>query len=89
MRGELTVTGTATAIEGPLVFLRRNVTATLNEAVEVLIDDQPPRPEQLQAFPIPSGQNQGRQQRQPLWRSEDHAPILAPCPRPAISNPPG
>ena len=36
MRPELSVTGTATAIEGPLLFLRRNVEAGLNEAVEII-----------------------------------------------------
>ena len=35
MRPELTVQGTATAIEGPLLFLRRNVEVGLNEAVEI------------------------------------------------------
>ena len=35
MRPELTVHGTATAIEGPLLFLRRNVEVGLNEAVEI------------------------------------------------------
>jgi hypothetical protein len=39
MRPELTVHGTATAIEGPLLFLRRNVEVGLNEAVEV-VDEQ-------------------------------------------------
>ena len=35
MRPELSVQGTATAIEGPLLFLRRNVEVGLNEAVEI------------------------------------------------------
>lgn len=35
MRPELTTHGTATAIEGPLLFLRRNVEVGLNEAVEI------------------------------------------------------
>jgi V/A-type H+/Na+-transporting ATPase subunit B len=43
MRPDLTVQGTATAIDGPLLFLRRNVEAGLNEAVEILSEDQPPR----------------------------------------------
>jgi len=38
MRAELTVTGAATAIEGPLLFLRRTVQVGLNEAVEVIDD---------------------------------------------------
>ena len=41
MRPELSVTGTATAIEGPLLFLRRNVEAGLNEAVEILGEGKP------------------------------------------------
>ena len=36
MRPELSVPGTATAIDGPLLFLRRNVEVGLNEAVEIL-----------------------------------------------------
>ena len=43
MRPELSVQGTATAIEGPLLFLRRNVEAGLNEAVEILSESQPPK----------------------------------------------
>lgn len=43
MRPELSVQGTATAIEGPLLFLRRNVEAGLNEAVEILSEGQPPK----------------------------------------------
>jgi V/A-type H+/Na+-transporting ATPase subunit B len=39
MLAELTVHGTATAIEGPLLFLRRNVEVGLNEAVEVVDDN--------------------------------------------------
>jgi V/A-type H+/Na+-transporting ATPase subunit B len=35
MRPELSTQGTATAIEGPLLFLKRNVQARLNDAVEV------------------------------------------------------
>ena len=41
MRPELSVTGTATAIEGPLLFLRRNVDVGLNEAVEILSEGKP------------------------------------------------
>jgi V/A-type H+-transporting ATPase subunit B len=43
MRPELSVQGTASAIEGPLLFLRRNVEAGLNEAVEILSEGQPPK----------------------------------------------
>jgi V/A-type H+-transporting ATPase subunit B len=43
MRPELSVLGTATAIEGPLLFLRRNVEAGLNEAVEILSGGKPPK----------------------------------------------
>jgi V/A-type H+-transporting ATPase subunit B len=43
MRPELTAQGTATAIEGPLLFLVRNVDVGLNEAVEVLVEDGSPR----------------------------------------------
>ncbi|HYA06865.1 MAG TPA: V-type ATP synthase subunit B [Xanthobacteraceae bacterium] len=43
MRPELLVQGTATAIEGPLLFLRRNVEAGLNEAVEILSESAPPK----------------------------------------------
>jgi len=43
MRPELSVRGTATAIEGPLLFLRRNVEAGLNEAVEILSGGKPPK----------------------------------------------
>ena len=43
MRPELLVQGTATAIEGPLLFLRRNVEAGLNEAVEILSESGPPK----------------------------------------------
>jgi V/A-type H+/Na+-transporting ATPase subunit B len=43
MRPELSVQGTATAIEGPLLFLRRNVEAGLNEAVEILSESEPPK----------------------------------------------
>jgi V/A-type H+-transporting ATPase subunit B len=35
MRPDLSAQGTATAIEGPLLFLRRNVEVGLNEAVEI------------------------------------------------------
>lgn len=42
MRPELTVQGTATAIEGPLLFLRRNVEVGLNEAVEIHEQGLPP-----------------------------------------------
>jgi V/A-type H+/Na+-transporting ATPase subunit B len=43
MRPELTAQGTATAIEGPLLFLQRNVEVGLNEAVEILRDGEQPR----------------------------------------------
>jgi V/A-type H+-transporting ATPase subunit B len=43
MRPELSTHGTATAIEGPLLFLRRNVEVGLNEAVEILSEDLPPK----------------------------------------------
>ena len=43
MRAELTTRGTATRIDGPLLFLRRNVLVSLGEAVDVLIGDEPPR----------------------------------------------
>lgn len=42
---DLSVQGTATRIDGPLLFLRRNLVVTLGEAVEVtLAGEQPPRP---------------------------------------------
>jgi V/A-type H+-transporting ATPase subunit B len=43
MRPDLTVRGTATAIEGPLLFLRRNVEVGLNEAVEIRSEGLPPK----------------------------------------------
>ncbi len=43
MWAELTVQGTARRVDGPLLFLRRNLEVTLGEAVEVLIDDDTPR----------------------------------------------
>ena len=43
MRAELTTQGTATRIDGPLLFLERNVEVALGEAVDVLIGDEPPR----------------------------------------------
>lgn len=43
MRPELSVRDTATAIEGPLLFLRRNIQASLNEAVEILREGEKPR----------------------------------------------
>ncbi len=43
MWAELSVQGTALRIDGPLLFLRRNIEVTLGEAVEVLIDDERPR----------------------------------------------
>ncbi len=43
MRPELSARGTATAIEGPLLFLKRNVDVGLNEAVEVFGADGEPR----------------------------------------------
>jgi V/A-type H+-transporting ATPase subunit B len=39
MRAELTLTGAATRIDGPLLFLERSVNVGLNEAVEVFGDD--------------------------------------------------
>jgi V/A-type H+-transporting ATPase subunit B len=45
MRAELSARGTISRIDGPLLFLRRNVEVTLGEAVEVLVEDErPPRP---------------------------------------------
>lgn len=42
---DLSVQGTANRIDGPLLFLRRNLVVTLGEAVEVTLDgEQPPRP---------------------------------------------
>ncbi|PLX36251.1 MAG: V-type ATP synthase subunit B [Hyphomicrobiales bacterium] len=43
MRAEVSVSGAVERIDGPLLFLRRTIEATLGEAVEVLIDDEPPR----------------------------------------------
>jgi V/A-type H+/Na+-transporting ATPase subunit B len=43
MRPDLFVQGTATAIDGPLLFLRRNVEVGLNEAVEILSPDAAPK----------------------------------------------
>ena len=43
MRPELSARGTATAIEGPLLFLKHNVDVGLNEAVEVFGADREPR----------------------------------------------
>jgi V/A-type H+-transporting ATPase subunit B len=43
VRPELSVQGAATAIEGPLLFLKRNVEVGLGEAVEVLRSGEPPR----------------------------------------------
>jgi len=43
MRPELSVQGTATAIEGPLLFLKRNIEAGLNEAVEIRGENMRPR----------------------------------------------
>jgi V/A-type H+-transporting ATPase subunit B len=43
MWADLTLHGTATRIDGPLLFLRRNVEVGLGEAVDVLVDDEPPR----------------------------------------------
>jgi V/A-type H+-transporting ATPase subunit B len=43
MRPDLSVQGTATAIEGPLLFLRRNVEVGLNEAVEILSQGVAPK----------------------------------------------
>ena len=39
MRAELTTSGTITAIEGPLLFMRRNVNVSLGDAVQVLGTD--------------------------------------------------
>ena len=36
MYAELSVQGTATSIEGPLLFMRRNVDVGLNDAVDVI-----------------------------------------------------
>jgi V/A-type H+-transporting ATPase subunit B len=44
IRAELSVRGSARRIEGPLLFLKRNLAVGLGEAVEVLDDDGPPRP---------------------------------------------
>ena len=43
MRPELSVFGTASAIEGPLLFLKRTIEASLNEAVEVVREGERPR----------------------------------------------
>jgi V/A-type H+-transporting ATPase subunit B len=43
MRPDLSTRGTATAIEGPLLFLRRNVEVGLNEAVEIRSEGLPPK----------------------------------------------
>jgi V/A-type H+-transporting ATPase subunit B len=43
MRADLSVTGTATRIEGPLLFLRHTLDVGLNEAVEVIGSDGRPR----------------------------------------------
>ncbi len=43
MRPELSVQGTATAIEGPLLFLKRNIDVGLNDAVEITGIDGAPR----------------------------------------------
>ncbi len=43
MRPELSVQGAATAIEGPLLFLRRTIEVGLNEAVEIWQDGEAPR----------------------------------------------
>lgn len=43
MRAELSTRGSATRIEGPLLFLRRNLEVTLGEAVEVVVDGDPAR----------------------------------------------
>ncbi len=43
MRADLSVTGAATRIEGPLLFLRRTLNVGLNEAVEVIGGDGRPR----------------------------------------------
>lgn len=45
MWAELSVQGHAQRIDGPLLFLRRNVQVTLGEAVEVLLEgEEPPHP---------------------------------------------
>ncbi len=41
MWAELSAHGTATRIDGPLLFLRRNLEVTLGEAVEVLVESEP------------------------------------------------
>lgn len=43
MRAELTVSGAAQRIEGPLLFLRRNVNVGVNEAVTVIGEDRKER----------------------------------------------
>ncbi len=43
MRPDLSVQDTATAIEGPLLYLKRNIEVGLNEAVEILTPGAPPR----------------------------------------------
>lgn len=43
MRPELSVRGSATAIDGPLLFLKRDVQAGLNEAVEIVQEGEKPR----------------------------------------------
>jgi V/A-type H+-transporting ATPase subunit B len=47
---DLLVRGRAKAVEGPLLFLERNVEAGLHEAVEVLLEDEEPRVGQVTAL---------------------------------------
>ena len=47
---DLKVRGRAKAVEGPLLFLERNVEAGLQEAVEVLLEDGAPRVGQITAL---------------------------------------
>jgi len=47
---DLRVRGTAKAVEGPLLFLERNVEVGLHEAVEVLLEDGEPRVGQVTAL---------------------------------------
>lgn len=43
MRPDISAQGIATAVEGPLLFLRRTLEVGLNEAVEVTVSNGPPR----------------------------------------------
>ena len=50
MRAELSLTGAATRLEGPLLFLVRNINVGLNEAVEVIGEDGVPRMGRISAL---------------------------------------